>query len=283
MKRLKDKLYNYEVSPPPRTWNKIASELDQSLLAAEFPNTLYNLEIKPPASAWLGIESALEREPATVVPVHSNYNSVWRYAAAAAVIAMLFFAGFMFFNSRTGSDTENISTVSNNNKNPGNDVSIITPQKENITAQEAQDNQALEESKQTFARLDLPKTRTVNTTAIEFDEPVRPQVAAFTDIQPQNTYRELCYVSFDEPVHEDNLSTTATRYVLLMTPDGQFIRMSRKLSDLVCCVAGEDQDAECRDQISNWRQKIASSTHSASPGNFMDILNLVKSLQENRE
>ena len=131
--------------------------------------------------------------------------------------------------------------------------------------------------------MDLPKTRTINTTALEIDEPVRAQVAAFTDINPQNTYRELCYVSFDEPLHEDNLSTSATRYVLLMTPDGQFIRMSKKLSDLVCCVAGEDQDAECRDQMSNWRQKIASSTHSASPGNFMDILNLVKSLQENRE
>lgn len=70
---------------------------------------------------------------------------------------------------------------------------------------------------------------------------------------------------------------------MLMTPDGQFIRMSKKLGDLLCCVSGEEQDPDCIDQMKRWRQKIAISNLTPSPGNFMDILNLVKSLQENRE
>jgi hypothetical protein len=83
--------------------------------------------------------------------------------------------------------------------------------------------------------------------------------------------------------YEDHVPTIAERYVMLMTPDGNIIRMSKKWSELVCCVAGEDQDKDCKDQIKKWQEKIATSSLAPSPGNFMDILNLVNSLNEGSE
>ena len=73
------------------------------------------------------------------------------------------------------------------------------------------------------------------------------------------------------------------RYIMLMTPDGNIIRMSKKWSDLVCCVSGEEQDADCKDQLKKWQEKMAASSLAPSPGNFMDILSLVNSLDENNE
>ena len=48
----------------------------------------------------------------------------------------------------------------------------------------------------------------------------------------------------------------ASRYITLMTPEGNIIRMSKKLTDMVCCVSGEDENEECKDQMKKWREKI---------------------------
>jgi hypothetical protein len=60
------------------------------------------------------------------------------------------------------------------------------------------------------------------------------------------------------------------------------VRISKKLSDLFCCVSGEEQDENCTNQLKQWREKIAASPFNPSPDNFMDILDLINSLQDNR-
>jgi hypothetical protein len=66
-----------------------------------------------------------------------------------------------------------------------------------------------------------------------------------------------------------------------MTPDGNIIRMSKKLKELICCVSGEEQDKDCIDQMKKWRERLANPSASHSSSNFMDILHLVNSMQEN--
>ena len=82
---------------------------------------------------------------------------------------------------------------------------------------------------------------------------------------------------------EDSVSAIAGRYIMLMTPEGNIIRMSKKWSDLVCCVSGEEQDEDCKLQIKKWQKKLATSPINPTPGNFMDILELVNSLDEGVE
>ena len=84
-------------------------------------------------------------------------------------------------------------------------------------------------------------------------------------------------------INESNTDDVSDRYIMLMTPDGNFIRMSKKWADLACCVSGEDQDSGCKDQLQRWREKIACAPVAPSPGNFMDILNLISILQNDKD
>ncbi|MCH5597182.1 hypothetical protein [Niabella ginsengisoli] len=62
------------------------------------------------------------------------------------------------------------------------------------------------------------------------------------------------------------------RYIILMTQDGNVVRMSKKVSNMADCIAGEDHS--CDDQISKWQKEMASSSVPSSPDNFLDILDL---------
>ena len=75
------------------------------------------------------------------------------------------------------------------------------------------------------------------------------------------------------------MNNVAARYIAVMTPDCNVVRVSKKLDHLVCCVAGDDPGTVCKDQLQRWREKMACSPIAAS-GNFMDIVSLVNSLQE---
>ena len=55
--------------------------------------------------------------------------------------------------------------------------------------------------------------------------------------------------------HSDSRIDNKNRYVMLMTPDGNIIRMSKKLGGLVCCVSGQEQDEECKSQLKVWRKR----------------------------
>ena len=106
------------------------------------------------------------------------------------------------------------------------------------------------------------------------------EVAA--NFNPVHTYEELECSDVNTPVFASGSSSIdmAARYAMLMTPDGNFIRISKKLGDLVCCVSGEEQDDECTDQLKKWRKKIANAPVAPSPGNFMDILDMLHTLKD---
>ena len=56
---LKNKIFNYEVSPPQTSWSAIANELDDNI-DATFPARLYSFHANPPNSVWNNISQALD-------------------------------------------------------------------------------------------------------------------------------------------------------------------------------------------------------------------------------
>ncbi len=66
MSSLKDRIYNYEVTPPAGAWEKIAINLDEAELANNFPERLYNAEAAPPAKAWEKINASLNPETVAI-------------------------------------------------------------------------------------------------------------------------------------------------------------------------------------------------------------------------
>ena len=128
---------------------------------------------------------------------------------------------------------------------------------------------AVREKKTLLAKLDRPVKRVTKAITSSVITSNNDDVGADTDLS-QSIY-----------AYADHIPKLSDRYIMLMTPDGNIIRMSKKWSDLLCCVSGEEQDADCKNQLKKWQEKIATSSLAPSPGNFMDILGLVNSLNEN--
>jgi len=270
-----NRMYQYEVKPPSGAWEKIAASLDDSHLSDQFPSLLQNMAVIPPATAWEKISTQLN-EDVTVRPKYRRIPAFIRYAAAAVVLALITFGSLQLFKNNNSGKTANLPVANSEKPVINIDPEIQNHQEE----QELRDNKALEESKHTLAALDItPGNRNKIASYHDFNYPVEAEIEAFA-FAPQNTYRDLDHADLLEPVQAVNSSTNnmASRYIMLITPDGNIIRMSKKLGDLVCCVSGEEQDADCKTQLNNWRSKIVGS-QSHSTGNFMDILNLVNSLQ----
>ncbi|HUR67380.1 MAG TPA: hypothetical protein VMZ03_13600 [Chitinophagaceae bacterium] len=267
------RLNELSFTPPAAIWNKIETQLDRSVITENISSKLYSAEVIPPAATWNKIEAALFEEE-KAIPQRKRIAPWVRYAAAATVIGFLAFGALQIFKpgkENTGTPTAGTATTNGTTASPG---TVQQPDKNNITPADLSDNDedvkndaALEESKNTYAHVDMTSQKKIAQLS-DFD------FSSFSDdiTEPGNSgYEEG--LMLDE---EDN----GGRYIVLMTPDGHFIRMSKKLSNLVCCVSGEEEDAKCRSQVDKWRKQLACSP-TPHPGNFMDIVSLLGSLQDN--
>lgn len=305
---LKNKLLNLEATPPPQVWKAIAAELDDSALGFQFPNrlkdaavvppptalaqifatldgentnpayaaALYQMEIQPPANAWNHIKKNLDIDKEAALPEVRRFAPFLKYAAAAAVAGLLFWGGIQFYNNKKTTDASIATTTNpsdNNITKPNNSATLHLDAATAATeaAEEARSEAALEASKKTFASVDVDavirKARKTTTASLNI-----------SNIDPSLTVQTRGLGDMYETA-DDQLAST-DKYIVLMTPDGKIIRMSKKLGNMVCCVSGEEQDEDCVDQMSKWRKQIAEHPKALSPGNFLDIVSLVNSLQE---
>ena len=302
---IKNKMYNLEVMPPAAVWGKITSALDDSALAQKISSRLNTIEVIPPTSVWQSInvsldEQLLEKEYAEklthihITPPPGIWNKIklllnseaviattekrkifplLKYAAAAIITGLLAWGGVQLLSA--DSSKKNVATIDKPSPTSFTETPVINnPLDENIAVpdvtaslEEARNDAALEASKKTFARLDVTTRRSKIKNAADF---------YFVTDNYEPAARGFSIDPIAKPAADIN-----NRYIILMTPDGNIIRMSKKLRELVCCVSGEDQDKDCIDQMKKWRENIGnpSSTHSSS--NFIDVLDIVKCMQEN--
>ena len=266
-------LREMEVTPPVNCWKNILTQLDLEMTADDMAAKLYAAEAAPPAAAWEKIRANLDAEIS--IPERRRIAPVVRYAAAAALVGFLAFGAIRLFDRDTiAPDTaaanKKVETTTSvfpvtDNELPVNEANVkVIPADD----EEARSDAALEASKKTFAKLDVPSRKRV-AVASQF---------SFSNFIPSEELSEHGSSGYEEALSAE--PDFANRYIVLMTPDGHFIRMSKKLSDLVCCVSGEEEDEDCKLQMKKWRKQLAGSGAS-HPGNFMDILNLVGSLRDN--
>ncbi len=273
MNSLSKKMHDYEVTPNPSIWNRVAGALDESNLQDEFPKKLYNSATPPPPSTWVAIENQLNKDEAaadTIVVARYRHFYWLRYAAAIVILGGIAFGILKFINPgnkdfgivalREGVDTGIDQSIAAENQNKAERVLTTDETATLPTASTATGN---------------IKTRSYPTSYTKSTEVSPIAYASFASNETQEIRNNPLYA------YEDHVPDVSQRYILLMTPDGNFIRVSKKLSSLVCCVTGEEQDTACKDKIKAWQQKIADMNMAPSPGNFMDILSLVSSIGEN--
>lgn len=276
-----DRIYNLEVNPPGEVWERVAASLDDSYNRNSFPGMLYNYESEPPADTWNKIKNFLKTEEAPVIHIkqHNPLSSFLKYAVAACIIGLLAFGAIRYYNS----STDKIDVAVAPGILPSNtDTPVISDksQKVSIPAQNDTDDLALEQSKNTYARLDMNSRNFSSKINRRLYGSPAKLASAFNEMSIENS-AELQY-PHRAAVTDSPSDNSSGRYIMFKNNHGQYVRVSKKLSDLFCCVSGEQQDEDCSNQLKKWREKMATSSFTPSPDNFMDILDLVNSLQDNR-
>ncbi|MGH2553989.1 MAG: hypothetical protein ACRDEB_09740, partial [Chitinophagaceae bacterium] len=247
---IQNKVLNYEVTPPAGVWERITKALDESEMNLEFPSMLYNAEVIPPDSAWEKVSSFLDTEK-KIIPVQRKISFIVKYAAAAVLIGLLAWGGIQILNNRSGKReiAKQQTTSPEKDKYVPTTEPLIEISEEKAASaanttlnDEVKNDEALEASKKTYAKLDVSTKRRIKEIAAGYSF-----AASINNISPII------------PEDEINPGNPSSRYILLMTPEGNIIRMSKKLTDMVCCLSGEDEDPACKDQIKKWREKIICS------------------------
>lgn len=249
-------LYNTEVIPPADNWNKIAAALDaEAVQRPDFAGKLYNAEVQPPAGVWQQIAASLEEEPARVVPMQKRRPAFYRYLAAAALAGIAIMAAWNWLG--TSDDEATLASADTTSRTPQIEQAIVNDTPAPV--------------------LQTPENSSEQLLSATTEEPVKRN-------RTQNSYRTGAGNNYSNALfaanNTDNSKHPADRYIMLITPDGNIIRMSKKWGDMVCCVSGEEQDDACKDQLQRWQEKMAEAPVAPSPDNFMDILTLVNTLNE---
>ena len=259
MSNFAQRLYDHEAEPPPGAWDRIAAAIPQDIPEA-LQERLYNTTATPPAGVWDRIQKSLDEvevKPASRPSVISMFT---RYAAAAAILLAVAITALIVLNRDTKTDAPLAQTAPSAAANP------TAPQQQGDVSSNARENIAAAGTVAATGTLREPDARNNAIQPVSQSRRTRQPARVTSDNEDRNSLY----------AYEDHVPTIAERYVMLMTPDGSFIRMSKKLGELVCCVTGQEQDEQCRSQLRKWQEKIASSP--LGPGNVMDVLDLVNSM-----
>ena len=282
--QLRNKMYDYEFTPPPGAWENIAAELNEQEKNSGISSKLYHLEVPPPTSAWGQIKESLEKEEVIPVSNPGTVIHILRYAAAVVIFALMIWGAMSLFQTKHGKK----ETATNRIVPPERDSSTPITNESSSSynsgeTNEKSDDSALEESKHTVAKNDFSISSKLKLPIESYSSAPALYIENMPDATGNNPtllYSDILRSLFGIGPSNDDISD---RYITLKDPEGNYFRMSKKLSDLICCISGEEQDSECKDKLQRWREKIASSPLAPSPGNFMDILSLITSLQEDKK
>jgi len=263
-KQLSEKIGSLEVTPPGNAWNHIAAVLDETRQEQSLADRLYDIQTVVPPMAWENISKELDDQKALeiiekklsglqVTPPAAVWNNIrqelngkkthqsltvpmhhgWLKYAAAACFIAIISVS-AFFILNDGSSTDNKYTAT---------AGTTPTQSGPLNVQKATQ----------------PSEKTQQASSGNSNQKVLAQIRT----RLGNAYS----ISMEKNTELQN------RYIILMTQDGNVVRMSKKVSNMADCIAGEDHS--CDDQISKWQKEMASNSTTSSPDNFLDILDMV--------
>ena len=85
---IKNKLFNYQATPPANVWDNIAAALDKEGASA-YTNKLYHFEQEPPPNAWEKISTELDKSSTPAFFLSPGLKSIIRYAAVFLVLLLI--------------------------------------------------------------------------------------------------------------------------------------------------------------------------------------------------
>lgn len=216
---------------------------------SDFKKRMYNYEEAPPEGVWESIALNLDTR-AKVIPINRKKNYTWYYVAAASVIVILFC--LIFFNRESSKSDEKIFTQTPGIKDDtaNNNLIMTVPQEE--------------------------KTIAKNQTHIE--TPTTPLENKSQKGGPNHDQAK------DDKEDSNLLASNTPRYITIEGPQGQPVKISSKMALLID--SSETKKATkpvWHKKIGEWKEIMKTNTLAPTPGNFLDIIELTKSLRDNKK
>jgi hypothetical protein len=185
------------------------------------------------------------------------------------------FAAFQFLNTRKGHSVAGVTVV------PPKSPETVNPAEQKNSA-----------SQETVVSNNLPKEDISKTNKPQRKKTLLQQTGYMTQLanptiadinsQPSENFQQA--VLRGEVPGNCALISETDPYMTFMNPEGYLIRISKKLAETLGCVytnKGPQDNSPCESQINEWRNRIAQSPVNSSTDNFMDVLNIIKSTQNN--
>lgn len=209
-------------------------------------NKMYNYETPPPDGVWESIAAELGTGGAKVVSIGRKKNKIFYYVAAASVAVIIFCV--IFFTNRSSKSNEHF-TSSNETKNDSgvkNNVIITVPTEERVTAK-----------KNTEVKHKVQK-----------------------EVQDQNQNTET---KNTENVDKDALASNTSTYITVEGPQGQSVKINSKMATLIDSSETKTSSKPIwNKKINEWREIMKANTLAPTPGNFLDIIELTKSVKDHK-
>lgn len=288
----KNELYNHEVNPPDKVWNRIVHDLDNEF--SEFKTRLYHVEIDPPGDSWKLIERSLNT-PFIAPSRGLNIKKVLRIAAAAALIGISFFSVNYFI---AGSDKSKTTA----DKTPDPDTTYHNKTHQPAVKNDNNSSVPVSARPMMASHIANKKSKAEANTTVDFyieDKTYNaPPVSLVPDDNTAITDRYDLYQTaikrirnLKGEVKEDvSLLDLPNSYFLMTGPNGQPVRVSSKFRNTIQYLNGSSNEELLdvilresrywRNQFKEWKEEVGHSTFIPSAGNFMDIAELMKLLQQ---
>ncbi|MBS1751979.1 MAG: hypothetical protein JST63_18925 [Bacteroidetes bacterium] len=288
----KDRLNHAEISPPPELWDNIIHDLENDHLI--FKTQLKNATILPPNTVWQNILEQIEPAKEKKVII-INIPTIFRIAAAASIIGILFFTSNYFFSKKAVE----------------HETAVVKPKIPATTQQPVspyirKETQASSSGKKYIASASdinkkLKSTRFSNDAIESFSEHSfqLPTMAAVSPVPASVTDRYDVHEGFSRHVRnlkgeirEDvTLLDLPNSYFFMTGPDGQSIRVSSKFRNTIQYLNGSNteelldvilkESRYWKNRFRTWKEEVNNATFMPAPSNFMDIPELMRLLDQN--
>ncbi|MEI7734661.1 MAG: hypothetical protein WCI49_04305 [Ferruginibacter sp.] len=286
------KILDYQIAPPPVAMANIFAVLDNeehAVSALPATDKIQQYTQEPPDAVWNNMNASLDKkEPAAVIQLNPWVNKlkiIYRIAAAAAVFAVILIS-ILLNRKKTAVDITPVATI----KTATNPTSVIADTNK-APVLSAAETASLNKISATHKKNAIPPTFYPFPDTMKYSKGIDIADLA-TD--PRKTGKEKLKNADGQTPEDIGLINTPNSYISITGPDGKSVKVSSKFSSLIGYLKEQNpetlenidiiikESAEWRATFTKWRNKMTNNTVAPSLGNFMDIIELSKILEEKK-
>ena len=244
---LKEKMYEYEAMPPQGVWESIASQLDEENLASQEPLK----ELSDP-----------------IISLQQKKRGSLKYIWMAAAAVFIGFACFLVFRPSEVNPVAITSTETS-----GNQKDFAIQNKNKLSSSSGRRDAIL--------KVPVDEDNSDKST----DEPLIANNTTSPEVGPAEKTANDNSGSEDKKADSKKSTSKTTRehtYITIAGPQGQPIKVSSKVAALMGSPEDNtNQNPAWNKKVIEWKKAMQSNTVAATPGNFLDIVELTNTLTEN--